>query len=244
MKVFKNDKLNRVDVLDERFYTMDNETFYPSVTTVLNVYPKGYGYQEWLKQTGYNADIVMERAATQGSNVHNAIDDFLNGKELTWIREDGTENFTLKEWDMISKFMEFYERYVKGNEFVSEAMLWSDKLKLGGTTDLVAQIMGETWQIDYKTSNALYKTNEMQLAVYKEMWDEKNDPKIDRYGILWLNSSHRSEKEFQGKGWVLKELTKSHDHNLKLYHHTRALWDEENPNYKPKNLTYNNSFKL
>jgi len=242
MKLFKNKDLNRVDVLDERFYTKDNVTFYPSVTTVLNVYPKGFGFQDWLKQVGYNAEIVVERAATQGSNVHNAIEDFLNGKELVWI-EEGREHFTLKEWKMISKFMEFYERYLKGSDMVVEAMLWSDKLKLGGTADLIVNIAGETWLIDYKTSNALYKTNEIQLAAYKEMWDEKNEPKIDRYGILWLNSSHRTEKEFQGRGWVLSEITKKHDHSFKLYSHTRALWDEENPNYKPKNLSFNNSFK-
>lgn len=242
MKIFQNEKLNRVDVLDERFYTMDGKTFYPSVTTVLNVYPKGFGFQDWLKQVGYNADIVVKKAAEQGSNVHNAIDDFLGGKELVWI-QDGKENFTLKEWQMISKFMEFHDKYVKGNSFSSETMLWSDKLKLGGTGDLVCMIDGENWLIDYKTSNALYKTNEMQLAAYKEMWDEKNDPKIDRYGILWLNSLHRTEKQFQGIGWHLKELTSKHEHNLKLFKHTRALWDEENPNYKPKNLSYSNTFK-
>ena len=245
MRIFKDDKLNQVNVLDERFYTKDNETFYPSVTTVLSVYPKGYGYQEWLKQVGYNADLVVSKAAEQGSNVHNAIEEFLNGKELVWIDQKGNENFTYNEWSMISKFMEFYDKYLKTTEgeVAVETLLWSDNLRLGGTADLVCIIDGETWLIDYKTSNALYKTNEMQLAAYVEMWNEKNTPKIDRYGILWLNSSHRTEKQFQGKGWVLAEFTKKHEHNLKLYHHTRALWDEENPNYKPKNLSFRNSFK-
>ena len=248
MRIFKDDKVNQVNVLDERFYTMDNKTFYPSVTTVLNVYPKGYGYQDWLKQVGYNADIVVTKAAEQGSNVHNAIEDFLNGKELVWIDDAGKENFTFKEWSMISKFMEFYEKYIAndpGNEVLGiEYTAFSDKMKLGGTVDLVCRIDGEIWIIDHKTSNALYVTNQMQLACYKEMWDEKNpDQKIDRYGILWLNSSHRTEKQFQGVGWVLAEFTKKHDHNLKLYNHTRALWDEENPNYKPKNLSFKNSFK-
>jgi hypothetical protein len=74
------------------------------------------------------------------------------------------------------------------------------------------------------------------------MWDEKNSPKIDRYGVLWLNSSHRTKKQFQGVGWVLKELTGQYEHDMKLWQHTRALWDQENPNYKPKNLSYPNSF--
>ncbi len=246
MKTFLNENVNQVNVLDERFYTLDNETFYPSVTTVLNVYPKGFGYQDWIKQVGYNADIVMRQAAEQGTNVHNAIEAFLNGQELTWI-VDGKENYTLKEWKMITKFMEFYDRYLTpdGCEVLDiERTLFSNKMKLGGTLDLSCRIFGENWIIDHKTSNNLYITNEMQLAAYKEMYEENTDRKVDRYGILWLNSSHRSVKEFQGKGWVLKECTKSHDHNLKLYGHTRALWDQENPNYRPANLEFKNTYKL
>src|SRR5690606_35838335 len=131
-----------------------------------------------------------------------------------------------------------------GEQLSAETQLFSESLRLGGTTDLVLRINGETWMIDFKTSNGIYKTNELQLAIYKEMWDEKNTPKIDRYGVLWLNSQTRTEKEFQGVGWQLKEFTSLHAHNVKLFHHTRALWDEENPNYKPRNLSYPNSFKL
>ena len=244
MKIFKNAKLNRVDILDERFYTLDNKTFYPSVTTVLSAYPKGYAFNEWLKSTGFNADIILERAGQQGTNVHNAIEDFLNGQELVWIDDNGRENYTLNEWKMITKYMDFHTNYVQGTEMAVEAKMFSHDLKLGGTVDLVCTINNETWLIDFKTSNGLYKTYDMQLACYVSMWNEKNDPKIDRYGILWLNSSHRTVKEFQGIGWTLKEVTKDHDYNMELYHHTRALWDQENPNYSPKNLSFPNTFKL
>ncbi len=244
MKIFIHEDLNRIDVLDERFYTLDNKTFFPSVTTVLSVYPKGWGYNDWLKSNGYNADILLQRAGERGTNVHDAIERFLIGEEITFINKDGRENHTLDEWQMICRFMEFYERTVDpGSEMGIETMLFSKKMRLGGTADLVCKINGETWLIDYKTSNALYKTHEVQLAVYKDMWDEVNTPKIDRYGVLWLNAKTRTDKEFQGKGWQLKEFTKNHDHNRKLYDHTRALWDEENPTYVPANKSFPNSFK-
>lgn len=238
MKIFLNEKLKKINVLDERFYTLDNITFYPSVTTVLEVYPKGKHFKDWLKANGFNADTIMNKAATQGSNVHNAIEDILNGSELQWINKDGQEAYTLVEWQMINKYMEFHSQCV--NEVVSiESMLFSETLKLGGTGDLVCMINGERWFIDHKTSKNIYKTNEIQLAVYKEMWDEMHpDQPIQRYGVLWLNAATRTNKEFQGVGWQIKEFTKNHEHNLKLYHHTRSLWDEENPNYKPKNLIY------
>ena len=243
MKIFAHENLNRIDVLDERFYQVGEE-FYPSVTTVLSAYPKGYGFENWLKTVGSEADRIVKEAADLGSNVHNAIEQILLGRQITWIHE-GKQLFTLEEWQMICRFMDFYNDYIKeGAQVATETQLFSKKLKLGGTCDMVATINGEVWLIDFKTSNGLYKTNEMQLAAYKEMWDEHNTPKIDRYGILWLNSSHRTKKQFQGIGWVLKECTKDHDYNFELYKHTRALWDCENPNYKPKNLSYPNSFSL
>lgn len=244
LKIFVHKDLNRVDVLDERFYQM-GDTYFPSVTTVLGAYPKGWAYNDWLKSNGYNADVLLNRAAERGSNVHNAIEEFLNGRELTWIK-DGREQYSIDEWKMITKFVEFYQDYVlKGNgKVATETQLFSKRLRLGGTSDLVCTINGETWLIDFKTSNGIYKTHEIQLAVYKEMWDEVNVPKIDRYGILWLNAATRTVKQFQGKGWQLKEYTKNHEHNMKLYHHTRALWDEENPNCAPKNLSYPNTFKI
>lgn len=243
MKIFSHEKLNRVDVLDERFYQV-GEDYYPSVTTVLNVYPKGQWFTQWLKDVGHNADLIRNEAADQGSNVHNAIEDVLNGKKVTWITE-GKQLYSLNEWKMICRFMEFHSRYIAtGEQLATETQLFSHSLKLGGTADLVCSINGETWLIDFKTSNSLQKTMELQLACYKQMWDEVNLPKIDRYGVLWLNAKTRTEREFQGKGWQLKEFTDGFEHSMRLYNHTRALWDEENPNYRPRNLSYPNSFKL
>ncbi|EAR14046.1 hypothetical protein RB2501_01430 [Robiginitalea biformata HTCC2501] len=235
--------MNRIDVLDERFYQVGDE-YYPSVTTVLSAYPKGYGFQEWLKNVGGEAERILREAADRGSNVHNAIEQILLGRELQWITE-GKQHYSLDEWQMICRFMEFYQDYIQsGEQVATETQLFSKKMKLGGTCDMVAKINGETWMIDFKTSNGLYKTHEIQLAAYKEMWDEHNSPKIDRYGILWLNSNHRTKRQFQGVDWQLKEFTDSHEYNLQLYYHTRALWDCENPNYAPKNLSYPNTISI
>lgn len=242
MKIFQDIKLNRVDILDERFYTIDNQTYYPSVTTVLSAYPKSPHLYEWMKNNGRNSDEILKEAAIQGSNVHNAIEEFLKGKEIVWF-VDGKEMYTLKEWQMITKFMDFYTTLVQEVESV-EFMMFSNKYKIGGTIDLICQINGERWIIDYKTSNSMYKTYELQLAAYKEGFEEQTGEKIDRYGVLWLNAATRTKKGMQGIGWQLNEYTKDHDHNMRLYNCTRTLWDEENKDYKPKNLQYQNSYKL
>ena len=244
MKKFLDKKVQQVNILDERFYTLDNKTFYPSVTTVLSAYPKGYGFEEWLRNNGQNTKTILAEAGEQGSNVHNAIDEYLKGVKLTWINEQGNENYTLLEWQMICRFMEFFA-YVDKKDIESEQILFSNHFKLGGTTDLVCTIDGERWMIDYKTSNAMYPTYRLQLAIYKQMYEMITKETIDRYGVLWLKANTRTNKGFmQGKGWQLKEYTDSFEKDLRLFGHTRALWDEENPNYKPKNLQYPNNFEL
>ncbi len=240
MRVIQN--LNKIEVLDERFYTLDFETYYPSVTTVLQAYPKNPVYFEWLKNNGKNADRILKEAGEQGSNVHNAIEDFLNGKEISWFI-NGKEQYTLNEWKMITRFMDFYDTLVDSFDAV-EAQVFSEKWLIGGTIDFVCTIGGQRWMIDFKTSNAIYKTYQLQLAIYKQVWEENTKVQIDRYGVLWLNASTRTKKDFQGVGWQIKEFTKDHLKNMNLYKYTRALWDEENPNYSPRNLMYENSYKL
>lgn len=233
-KVIHNPDLKQINFLDTRFYTVNEINYYPSVTSVLDIYPKGYGFIDWLKQVGYNADIIVEKAGTQGSKIHDAIDKFLNGIEIKW--EDG---YSLEEWKMILRFYEFWDKY-KPKIITNESKMISETIGVGGTLDLVCEINGEIWLIDYKSSNAIYKTYELQIAAYSKMWNEINPAqKIKRCGLLWLKSATRGEdkqeKKIQGSGWQLKEFERHYEDAFKIFEHALAIWREENPNPKPMN---------
>ena len=200
MKTFLDRKAQQVNVLDERFYTLDNKTFYPSVTTVLQSYPKGSYFEQWLMDTGRNAETIKKEAGIQGTNVHNAIESYLKGAELTLIGDNGEEFYTLNEWQMICRFMDFFSYDGINRETMEvEQILFSKQMKLGGTGDLVVEIDSENWFIDYKTSNAMHKTYRIQLAVYKRMWELMNPgKKIDKYGVLWLKCIKESAPRSTG----------------------------------------------
>lgn len=247
MKVVLDKKTQQLTVLDERFYTQDNVIFYPSVTTVLQSYPKGQFFEKWLMDTGRSAETIKREAGIKGTNVHNAIDQYLNGSEIMLINSDGSENYTWEEWKMIARFMNFFSYEGIDRETLEvEQMLFSKSLEIGGTADLVCMIDDKRWLIDHKTSNALHKTYKIQLAVYKTMWEEQNPGKtIDHYGVLWVNAKTRTHRPpLQGKGWQLKDYSHDYDHDMKLYRSVRRIWNEENPNYYPKNIQVKNSFKL
>jgi hypothetical protein len=247
MKHFHNPENKQINFLDERFYTIDNETFFPSVTTVLEVYPKGFGFNNWLKDLGHNADEVLRKAGEQGSKVHDAVDQIIQGRELIWADEN-VARYTLDEWMMILRFVEFWETH-KPILIANEFNIISINYRLGGTIDLVCEIDGVRWLIDVKTSNAIHTSHEMQMAAYAMMFNEKNpEMPIERTGILWLKALTRGAdakgKSLQGKGWQLKEFPRHYTESFELFKHVRAIWDEENPNYKPKNMTYPDRIKL
>ncbi len=49
----------QVNVLDSRFYRREGN-YYPSVTSVLNYFPKNQFFHSWLKDVGHNSDIITQ----------------------------------------------------------------------------------------------------------------------------------------------------------------------------------------
>lgn len=245
MKIFHDNEAKQINVLDERFYisVKNPDKYYPSVTTILDVFPKGYGYITWLKDVGHNAEDILERAATQGSNIHNMIDRYINGETIKWLTDDGKGLYTLTEWQMFSRFVEFWN-LAKPEVIVHEFALVSETLGFGGTVDFIGRINGDVYLIDWKSSNYIHKTHELQIAAYAMGWNEMNpDTPITKTAILWLNAQTRGEdkkgKKLQGRGWQLKDdWGRDYTEAYKIFAHAHALWKEENPNYRPANLLY------
>ena len=117
----------------------------------------------------------------------------------------------------------------------AEIHLFSDELKVAGTCDMVCEINGELWVIDFKTSNHLQTTYDLQTALYAKCFEECFNKKVDRTGVLWLKSSKRGSKKdkMQGKGWEMYESPRTQEDNLNIYKAVRTLFDIENPNHKP-----------
>ena len=93
----------QINFLDERYYKYSEGIYFPSVTTVLDIYPKGYGFIQWLKDLGNNADEVLKRAGESGSKIHDAIETYLKGGEVLW----DDEIYDLSEWKQINTFRLF-----------------------------------------------------------------------------------------------------------------------------------------
>ena len=223
----------QINVLDQRFYKRNDE-YYPSVSSILNFFPKNQFFHSWLKDVGHNSDIIAGKAAGEGTQVHNAVEDFINGEEITWLDEYGNAKYSLDVWKMILKFAEFWNTH-KPEVIAAEYHLFSDEYKYAGTADLIVRFNNKIWLLDVKTSNSLHTSYDLQLSAYAQAWNETHNEKIEETGILWLKANTRSEGKngkIQGKGWELKHISEI-ERNFKMFQNIYEIYKLENPDAKP-----------
>ena len=255
--IFKNKKMRmlaetdpeirQITLPDARYYQRSPGVYYPSVTTILAFFPKGSFFETWLKDSGHNSDIIMRRAGDEGTQVHDAIEKILKGEEVRWIESDGRVNYNTYVWKMILSFYDFWTTY-KPTLLMSEEFMFSDQYKYSGTLDILAEINGEKWLIDIKTSTAIHTSHYLQMSAYVKAYEEKYGEKVNKTGILWLKSSKRgsdkTKKRIQGDGWELKEGDKSIDEYFSMFLHTYETYKMMHPHEEIEILILPNTIRL
>ena len=239
-----SDDYQQVTMPDSRYYRR-NGNYYPSITHVLGSYPKGKYFDDWLKKVGFASEHIVKKAASEGTLVHEMIEEWLDGKEITFLYPDGNPKMSSHVWQMFLRFVDFWETY-NPTLIEAEVHLFSDEIKVAGTCDLVCELefngKTERWIIDFKTSNHLQITYDLQGAIYAQCYEECYGKKIDRVGILWLKSKSRGEdkkgKRLKGKNWEVYESPRTQEENIEIFNHVKALFDIENPKPTPYTQTF------
>jgi hypothetical protein len=231
LEISKDSK--QITLPDSRYYRR-NGKYYPSITYVLSAYPKGKFFEDWLKKVGYSADFIVKKAGEEGTQVHEMIEAYLNGEELNFLGINGYPMFNPDVWQMFLRFVDWWEKYTP-ILIETEVHLFSDELKVAGTCDMICEINGKLWVIDFKTSNHLQTTYDLQTAIYGKCYEECFGKKVDHYGVLWLKSSKRGPKEgiIQGKGWEMYESKRTQKENIDIFKTVKKLFDLENPRHSP-----------
>lgn len=228
-----SDDHKQITLPDSRYYRR-NGNYYPSVTYVLSYYPKGKYFEDWLKKVGYSAEYIVKKAAEEGTQVHEMIEEYLNGNEVNFLNQQGYPQYDPDVWQMFLRFVEFWETY-NPKLIETEVHLFSDELKVAGTCDLICEIDGKLWLIDFKTSNHIQSTYELQTAVYGQCYKECYGKDVDHYGILWLKSTKRklNKEKMSGKGWEVVISERTHEENIDIFKTVKRLFDLENPQSSP-----------
>ena len=240
-----SDDHKQITLPDSRYYRRNGQ-YYPSVTYVLQSYPKGKHFEDWLKKVGYSADWIVKKASEEGNAVHLMIEKYFKGKELNYLNEHGYPKMDPHVWQMFLKFVDFWETY-QPTLIETEVHLFSDELKVAGTCDLICEIDDVLWIIDFKTSNHLQTTYDLQSAIYAKMYEECFGKTAERIGVMWLKSKSRGQdksgKKLKGKGWEIYESTRSQEENLNIFKSVKQIFDLENPKHKPATTSFPTTVK-
>ena len=142
------------------------------------------GLFEWRKRVGDDvANYVARKAANRGTAVHHMCEDYLNN--------DFDEEKHKKKFLPYVLFNQLKESVLQkvDNIYAQECGLYSDKYKVAGRVDCIAEYDGKLSIIDFKTSSKERSDdwNEsyyIQASAYAEMFEERTGITIDQVVIL------------------------------------------------------------
>jgi hypothetical protein len=185
------------DAVNGRFYELEG-AYLKSVTNALQVVSHGDRFDRWLGDSGSYDEAIAKRdaAGARGTAIHEAIALLLSGCETIYV--DEWEPRAIKQ---LQGFVNWFEE-TQPVLLASEVFVYSRTYKYAGTADIVYEMHGANWLLDFKSSSAVYPTHHMQVASYAHAWNENEESQtgvhIDRMGVLLLNPRTK-------KGWQLVE---------------------------------------
>lgn len=166
-----------------RLYETPEGKFYPSITTVLKNRDK-QGLHEWRERVGEDvANYVARTAAHRGTKVHHMCEDFLNNNF-----DDEVHKKNFLPYVLFGQIKPVLMQKVN-NIFAQECGLYSDKYKVAGRVDCIAEYNGIPSIVDFKTSTKERNDdwNEsyyIQASAYAEMFEERTGNEINQIVIL------------------------------------------------------------
>lgn len=178
---------------EAHYYQTPSGLIYPSITTILQKTQskeKQQSLQKWREQE-IASEYITQQAAIIGSETHKLIEKYLNG-------EDILEPSRLLSEAHFNNLLPFVNKI---NDIHGiELRLYSNKMKLAGTSDCIARYDGKLSIIDYKTKRSNQQEEWLtdhfiQATSYGVMFKELTGIKVEQLVIL-VSSEKNTRMEF------------------------------------------------
>lgn len=185
---------------------------FPSVTTILDVRANP-NVIAWRERTGIaEADKYTQERQELGTAVHEEIEAWFKTRSREGILMPSMEGITL-----LHGFFAWFTKY-QPTKCQSELYLQSDLHEYAGTADLICEIEGEPWLIDFKTSRHIQPSYGLQLAAYAQAYAEKTGVHCRR-AVLQLTDEIK-------RGYRFQEFTNDDDFGIFMAHKAIHEWLE------------------
>lgn len=244
----------RVTTVGERWYSRQGKNlgtglpeiqFYPSATWIAGYYPKNVSFYKWLAQHGWDeSQSIKESAGRRGTLVHKGSEILEANGELpigtVFVNPDDNseERLGTDELDGLLSFKRWHDA-TKPRLVANEMTVFGEDY--AGTLDRIYEIDGRIWIVDLKTSQQVWEEHKLQISAYshaeidivklglsQEQWDAR--------GLAVLSLGYRLNKA----GYKFTEI----EDKYSLFRMARAIWENENPEAKPRQRDYPLTIKL
>ena len=244
----------RITTIDERWYSRQSKNkgtglpeikFFPSSTWIAGFYPKGIAFYKWLSQHSWDeGQAIKESAGRRGTMVHKATEILEEAGELpiSTVFQDPDDGSAVSmgadELDGILSFKRWHDE-TKPELLANEMTVFGEDY--AGTLDRIYRIEGRVWIVDLKTSQDIWEEHKLQISSYshaeidlvkigvtQEDWDKR--------GLAVLQLGYRRNKA----GFKFTEVEDKYG----LFRMAKAIWENENPEAKPKQKDYPLTIKI
>ena len=235
-------------------YEIDGEPV-AGVTTLLSMgVPPEQGLLEYFKRTDKDSqeDILLD-AQQRGTNVHQAVEDLLNGISVP------SAPFTRKREKLaIEAFVAWFEA-MKPTKIMTEQVVAYIKpspgvdaaTRFAGTLDCLCTIKGRRLLIDFKTSAVPSMKDKLQVQAYKAAIEQSTKEKIDDCYVLYLGTSHKGTRPGKhtdglptnGPGWSMVYSNLTFDDFMLAYNMALLVNGGEYPK-PPKVIAFPEQWKI
>jgi hypothetical protein len=179
-------------------YRLKDGTRVPGTTTIIGRFKESGGLMQWAFKQGKEGKRHLyeeaEKAADIGTLAHAMVETHIKGGDAQAL----LANIEAEAADKARSSFAAYAKWADQTRLVvvdQEMMLVSEKYRYGGTPDAIGMIGNELCLLDWKTSNAVYCDYLIQLAAYKQLWEE-NHPERPLVGGCHLLRFAKEHSDF------------------------------------------------
>ena len=192
-----------------RKYTTPEGKSYPSVTTILSHSTDKSFLVKWRKRVGEEeANKIVKKSSGRGTKLHSICEKYLlnelNDMKIRMMMPD-IKDFFLQLRPHIDKNV--------GNVYGLEQALYSDRLRMAGRTDCIAEWDGKLSIIDYK--NSIKEKREdwiqnyfIQCTAYAEMFEDRTGLPIEQIVVAIANEEGTPQIFIREKSKYVGELNR------------------------------------
>lgn len=157
-------------------YFLKDGSRVPGTTTVIGRFKESGGLLQWAFQQGKAGKSHLyeeaEKAADIGTTAHSMVEAHIRRQDPAAVL-DAFPGDKDKVRSAFNAYLD-WERMTRLTIVEQEMQLVSEVHRYGGTPDAIGELDGKLVLLDWKTSNSVYQDYLIQLAAYRQLWDENH----------------------------------------------------------------------